>query len=699
MKKAISAVIIFLTLFSLVFGSGTAYSSRNKYPTLASESQIVSRVDGSRAYDFDVALEKIALNHSVSDYSFRSSGSVGANETARWIGKQFETFGLETTLESFEFTTWNLPSQPTLVIYENSDGGSESNQTVIATFQSTHYSWPTPEGGVHRDLVVLPWPENLTRSQVFARPSYDTSAWSALNTTDKIVLVGYEGRWNAIWHQALWNKLKAQPPAAIIYTYWYSWMSFCPPSFTSVGGLPAGDRGPYYWDLKIPVGWVDYADGLWIRKREKGINLSASFTIPAVIGTGPHYNVVGKLKGSANPEKTIMISSHYDTIMASGFCDNGAGTAGVLELARVFTDAAKEGLYKPEYTLVFVAFAAEELGLVGSINYMKQHADEMKNVVAVLNLDCIGSDVFHVTETFTDDNGLDLDELVMKAAGDLGVEGVLEEGGIAGDEYTFRSPKTATDFYETAWRLNAGIANVTRVKSSTTLISFPLFFNDEWENGTRAIGWIHTRYDNSTSTTTLSWVGVDDLKIQIQVAALSVVRVSSFGSSTLLSQILIATTVITAALGVVAYFRRSLVSGTLKKIHGSIVDNIAFKELVLIVILTALFLFMSFVSYNRMGRIEVDVQGTPTAVTMLFLGYPFEMVAFEQGTRRVSGIGAEGGPPLEALGSHVVGTLFFWSGLILDVLLYFLSGFILVYVVTSLRKRREDGRGSKSDRQ
>jgi len=684
MKKTVSAILVLLIMLSSVLWIGFAYSTENQYPRLApKESEIVSRVNGTNAWNYDLELERIALDNSNSNYAFRSSGSVGANETARWIKEQFENLGLETTMESYEFTTWNLPHQSSLVIYDG-DSSAESNQTIISSFQSTHYSWPTPEGGVFRDLVVLPLPENLSRTQIFQRTSYNVTAWNAINSTDKILLIGYELRWNSNWHQAFWNKLKAQPPAAIIYTYWYSWMSSSPPSFSSVGGLPAGNRGPYYWELEIPVGWVSYQDGLLIREKEKSINISAKFAIPAVIGTGPHYNVVGKLKSSVNPEKSVIISSHYDTVMVSGFCDNGAGTAGVLELARVFANAAKEDLYDPEYTLLFIAFAGEELGLVGSINYMKQHEAEMRNVVAVINLDCIGSDVFHVTETFPDDNGLDLDELVTKAAGDLGIGAVLEEAGVAGDEYTFRNPKMATDFYEKAWGLNPGIESVGRVKSSITLISFPLFFNDEWENKTRAIGWIHTQYDNSTSTATLNWVEFDDLKVQIQVAALSVMRISSTGSSTL-SQILIATTAIIAVLGVVVYFKSSLVRGTLKKTYGSFVNYMEMRELVLAIILTGLLLLASIVSYTRVGRIEVVDEGIPMAVTMLYWGYPFEMVAFEQSTRAIGSV--EGSPPLESFGSATVGTQVFWNGLVLDLLLYFLVALLLAYVVARLRRR------------
>jgi hypothetical protein len=56
------------------------------------------------------------------------------------------------------------------------------------------------------------------------------------------------------------------------------------------------------------------------------------------------------------------------------------------------------------------------------------------------------------------------------------------------------------------------------------MISFPLRYSDIWDMGTS--GWIHTSYDNSTSTATLSWVETDSLEEQIKIAALTVMRVS-----------------------------------------------------------------------------------------------------------------------------------------------------------------------------
>jgi len=498
--------IVFLTLaltilFPVVLDkrlkTPSSYASSNQSLT-PQESQVIALINGTNAYNYDLELEKIALNHSISNYAFRSGGSTGANATAMWLKGQFESFGLETHLESFEFTNWNLLSQPTLIIDEDGVINTTHDQTLLNSFQSEHYSWPTDEGGVFADFVVLPLPTAANFSEIGANP-IDTALWNAVNTQGKIVLIGREVLWNSTWEKIYRSKLNAQPPAAVIYTWWYPWMSFAPPFFNSAGGRQ-------YWNQIMPVGWVNYEDGLLIRNKENSINASAKVTIHSIIGSGLQYNVVGKLQGHTNPEKFVIISGHYDTVMTAGFVDNGAGTAGVTELARIFAETARNGLYNSNYTILFIAFASEELGLVGSANYVMQHKTEMKNIVAVINLDCIGSDNLNVARTEPSE-GLDLDELILKAAGDLNISATLTAPG-GSDQESFRNP----------------VGDTTPVESSTMLVSYPLFISDKWNMGKP--GWIHTSYDNSTSTQTLDWLELNNLEDHIKVAALSAMRVS-----------------------------------------------------------------------------------------------------------------------------------------------------------------------------
>jgi hypothetical protein len=475
----------------------------------SAESQIIGMINGTEAYGYDLEMESIAYNHTLSNYSFRSGGSSGANATADWLKEQFENLGLETSKEPFQFTTWEVLSKPQLLIDDDGNFTTTNDQVSIDTFQCEHYSWPTQLGGAFADLAVLPLPLSSSRSQVGLYP-INTTEWNAVNTTGKVVLIGREVRWADSWESAYRSKLASQPPTAVVYCRWYDWE---PLALTaSIGGRPASNYGPYYWNQQIAVGTVDYNDGLWIRNRETRTNVSAYVNIETLIGSGTHYNVVGKLVSSRRPDKFVIVSSHYDTVMDSGFSDNGAGTAGVLELARVLVEANTSGLLRPNYSILFTSFADEEMYNVGATNYVIRHKAEMSNVVAVLNLDCIGNGALHITQTNPGPR-FDLDQLVYASAQELGIDAVLETGGAA-DAEVFRNPSQAGSNYLTLWGIDAGISNVVAVQSSTLIVSYPNNL-------------IHTSYDNSTSTATLNWTDPATLENHIKVAGLSIARIAT----------------------------------------------------------------------------------------------------------------------------------------------------------------------------
>jgi acetylornithine deacetylase/succinyl-diaminopimelate desuccinylase-like protein len=77
-------------------------------------------------------------------------------------------------------------------------------------------------------------------------------------------------------------------------------------------------------------------------------------------------NVIGELRGTLFPDEIVVIGGHYDTsIGIQGASDNTGGTVLVMELARVFCQIGSRR------TIRFVAWGSEELGLRGSVFYIK----------------------------------------------------------------------------------------------------------------------------------------------------------------------------------------------------------------------------------------------------------------------------------------------------------------------------------------
>ncbi len=105
------------------------------------------------------------------------------------------------------------------------------------------------------------------------------------------------------------------------------------------------------------------------------------------------YNVIASITGSVYPDSICIIGGHYDNILktgdpftaAPGANDNASGVAAAIEIARVF----KTNNYKPDNTIEFIAFGAEELGLFGSFFYSDYARMNSKKIKLMLNNDMI----------------------------------------------------------------------------------------------------------------------------------------------------------------------------------------------------------------------------------------------------------------------------------------------------------------------
>ena len=116
----------------------------------------------------------------------------------------------------------------------------------------------------------------------------------------------------------------------------------------------------------------------------------------------PAHNVIGVIEGSdpVLKNESIIIGAHYDHLgrggegslaprpgeIHHGADDNASGTAGVLELARIFSAQRS----KLKRTLVFIAFSGEEEGLLGSNYYVNHPLVPLDKTVAMINMDMIG---------------------------------------------------------------------------------------------------------------------------------------------------------------------------------------------------------------------------------------------------------------------------------------------------------------------
>lgn len=114
---------------------------------------------------------------------------------------------------------------------------------------------------------------------------------------------------------------------------------------------------------------------------------------------GTTYNVIGLLEGSdpVLKQETIIISAHHDheginkAEIWHGADDNASGVAGVISLAKAYTvnSLAKNGI-APKRSILFVVFAGEERGLLGSLYMVNHPIRPLVSTRAMINFDMIG---------------------------------------------------------------------------------------------------------------------------------------------------------------------------------------------------------------------------------------------------------------------------------------------------------------------
>ncbi len=159
--------------------------------------------------------------------------------------------------------------------------------------------------------------------------------------------------------------------------------------------------------------------GKWMEKQFEHIGLEPAgddggyrhvFGVPIADPSNPHaqkgfvyaFNVMGRIPGNGEFDGVIVIGAHYDHLgfgddgslepdsraIHNGADDNASGTAALLEVARQMNE--RRGQLKRD--VVFMAFSAEERGLVGASNIVRRPPEGLviESIVAMVNMDMVG---------------------------------------------------------------------------------------------------------------------------------------------------------------------------------------------------------------------------------------------------------------------------------------------------------------------
>jgi hypothetical protein len=173
------------------------------------------------------------------------------------------------------------------------------------------------------------------------------------------------------------------------------------------------------------------------------------------------------------------------------------------------------------------------------------------------------------------------------------------------------------------------------------------------------------------------------VRARIQVAALSVLRVTSTTLNLFMLQVYLVAGVAGIIVILAAYFERSRLGIFLKDLRHEILAHFGMKEVVYVTVFVAVLLFVSFSLHLRVGNAEIiNDHSYPSVVMMQCFGTPFEMVGFPSPTStRVTNSDAG----LEFIQTDSGQVTLLWQGFILNVVLFSLLGFALVYAIAKVR--------------
>jgi Zn-dependent M28 family amino/carboxypeptidase len=354
---------------------------------------------------------------SAPDTAGRGSGTAGADRAARHIAVEFQAAGLKlagdrgTYLQSFSVPTGIrlgpvnaltlLTPAPRGLALErdftpravSADGVAEG-ELVFAGYGITApaIGWDDYAGLDVRDKIVLVLggdPRPSDPSTPFRRPD----AYHYSERSHKIINAREHGARAILLVTHPAAPSEALPPLRGISQPWSIAAAFVTRAVGDALLAPSG-RG-----LAAAADAIDRA----LQPRSFPLpGMRARLEVGLVRERGTAANVVGVLPGT-DPRlarEAIVIGAHYDHLghggegslapdqigaVHPGADDNASGTAAVIGLARAF--AAAGGAPR---TLVFVAFAGEEMGLLGSTHYVRRPAHPLEATALMVNLDMVG---------------------------------------------------------------------------------------------------------------------------------------------------------------------------------------------------------------------------------------------------------------------------------------------------------------------
>ena len=286
----------------------------------------------------------IAETQRCADLGRKQPGEPADAAMADHIADFFADHGLDVEREAFHLPVFDVESTTATVLSPEDAAGDVPGATSFAYGGA---------GTVEGDVVYV----GSGRSQDYA----------GVDATDKIVMVDRD---TAFHRSAQLNEVIAQGGAAMLY------VSGAPDNLVQIGAV----RFAQHPHSPIPTVTVGADDGAALQALAEDGDLRMRLTVDAQTHDAVGVNVLGTKVGTTYPDRYIVVGGHYDS-WYDGAVDNCSAIGSMLQMVEEVADLDLA------YTVIFGAWDAEEVGLVGSYDWVRTHPELMDAIVLNQNLE------------------------------------------------------------------------------------------------------------------------------------------------------------------------------------------------------------------------------------------------------------------------------------------------------------------------
>ena len=330
-------------------------------------------------------------DYATNRFGGRLTGSDAYTNAAQWALSTFQEWGVEAYLDpvgempvGFNRGPWFgkmvVPEEKALYFgtpsYTAGTEGVQRGRVVVLEADpfSIPGRRPTPEEIAAKETAV-----EEAMAEVEADPSRFHGAWVLIGGENSGF--GRDGRRNTEEYSDSW----LMPPLteALVEAGALGTIQRAPlPLKIMDGHVVSWDELPELPDIKLEE--TEYDEIRAMVEAGEAVELEFDIRNWFKMGPVPYHNIVGVIRGTEFPDEYVVLGGHFDSYDGgTGGVDDGSGFSPGMEALRLIQEAGGA----PKRSIAMILFAAEEMGLVGSQDWVADHAGIHDQIVTMINRD------------------------------------------------------------------------------------------------------------------------------------------------------------------------------------------------------------------------------------------------------------------------------------------------------------------------